>query len=342
MKIFADKLATHLQRQTHPIYLVAGNEPLLVNESRELIRELCIKQGFEVSAPFTLDNQADWGAIYDACTALSLFASQNLVELHIPESGLGAANAKQLVALVEQLSEDTVLLLTSEKLNKQIEGSKWYKTLTKQGCCISCMTPDASRLPQFVRQRCHALGLQPDAEAIQILAHWHEGNLLALSQSLQKLQLIYPDQQLTLNRVKESLSRHNHFTVFHWSDALLAGKAKRAVRVLSELKAEGVEPVILLRTIQKELTLLLLMSQQTAQGMPIAAIFDQHRIWASKRSQYTAAINRLPKTELTKLIAKLSAIEVATKTDYESNNWLALQQFSVAMCLPGQLPLMQH
>lgn len=338
MKIFADKLSTHLQRQSHPIYLIAGNEPLLVNESRDAIRSLAISHGFEATSPFVLDTKADWNAIIDACSALSLFASKNLVELSIPESGLGAANAKQLVSLVEQLTPDTLLLLTSSKLNKQVESSKWYKALTKQGCCVSCMTPDNSRLPQFVRQRCVALGLQADAESIQILAHWHEGNLLALSQSLQKLLLIYPDKQLTLNRVKESLSRHNHFTVFHWSDALLAGKSNRALRVLKELKAEGVEPVILLRTIQKELMLVSTLSQQMTTA-PLGSLFDQHRIWSSKRPQYSAAVSRLPKQELTKLIQLLAQLERSVKTDYDANHWLALQHFTMATCLPSEVKI---
>jgi DNA polymerase-3 subunit delta len=344
VKIFADKLVTHLQRQTHPIYFVAGNEPLLVNESRETLRDMAVSHGFEAAAPFVLDNQADWNAIYNACTAMSLFASKNLVELTIPDSGPGAANAKQLVSLVEQLTPDTLLLLTASKLNKQVESSKWYKALTKQGCCISCMTPDSSRLPQFVRQRCHALGLQADAEAVQLLAHWHEGNLLALSQSLQKLLLIYPDKQLTLNRVKESLSRHNHFTVFHWTDAMLAGKSNRALRILSELKAEGVEPVIMLRTVQKELLLLASLSQQML-TTPVNTLFDQHRIWSSKRPQYQAALTRLSQTHVTKLIQLLAQLERSVKTDYEANHWLAMQHFTLATCVPSALgitPQRQH
>ena len=47
-----------------------------------------------------------------------------------------------------------------------------------------------------------------------------------------------------------------HFTPFHWVDALLMGKSKRALHILQQLRLEGSEPVILLRTLQRELLLL--------------------------------------------------------------------------------------
>ncbi|MGR5456953.1 DNA polymerase III subunit delta, partial [Vibrio alfacsensis] len=85
-------------------------------------------------------------------------------------------------------------------------------------------------------------------------------------QSLEKLSLLYPDGQLNLLRVQESLSRHNHFTVFHWIDAILEGKPKRANRILLQLEAEGIEAVILLRSIQKELQQLIKMQQMLTQS----------------------------------------------------------------------------
>lgn len=84
-----------------------------------------------------------------------------------------------------------------------------------------------------------------------MLAQWHEGNLLALAQSLDKLALLYPDGLLTLIRIEEALNRNNHFTPFQLVDTLLSGQAKRAQRILRQLESEGTEVIILLRTLQK-------------------------------------------------------------------------------------------
>ena len=333
MRIFADRLADQLSKQLHPIYLLFGSEPLLLQESRQAIQQSAKQHGFEERHRFAIDASFDWHQVYDCCQALSLFSSRQLIELELPESGVNAAIAKELINVAELLHPDILLVVIGSKLTKAQESAKWFKTLSSQGCWVNCLTPDIQRLPQFVQSRCRALGLKPDAEAVQMLAQWHEGNLFALTQSLEKLVLIYPDGELTLVRLEESLSRHNHFTAFHWIDALLAGKGNRAQRILRQLEAEGTEAVILVRTVQKELTQLLQM-QTLAQQSTIAQVFDQYRIWQNKRPLYSAALQRLSIYRLHALMQLLAKIEILTKTQYDQSSWPLLHQLSVELCLP--------
>jgi DNA polymerase-3 subunit delta len=164
-----------------------------------------------------------------------------------------------------------------------------------------------------------------------MLAQWHEGNLLALVQSLEKLALLYPDGELNMVRVEESLSRHNHFTPFHWMDALLAGKPKRAQRILRQLELEGIEPVILLRTLQRELTLIAKLKSEL-QSLALGALFEKHRIWQSKRPLYNATLQRLDISKIRQLLQDLAAAEVLSKTQYETPVWPALAQLSLLFC----------
>ncbi|WP_375753100.1 DNA polymerase III subunit delta [Vibrio sp. HN007] len=332
MRIFAEKLSDNLARQLSNIYLVFGNEPLLLLESRDQIYSVAVQAGFDEKHQFVVDSNINWNDVYDCCQALSLFSSKKVIELEIPESGINAGASKELISLSDNLNEDVVLLVTGSKLTKQQENAKWFKTFNQKGIWVSCLTPDISRLPSFIQTRCFKLGLKPDPEALQMLAQWHEGNLLALSQSLEKLSLLYPDGVLTLVRIEESLSRHNHFTAFHWMDAVLAGKPNRALRILRQLEAEGVEPIILLRTLQKELQLLLELKRES-QGMNNpGALFDKHRIWQSKRPLYNAALNRLSYKSLTHSYRELTKIEIMAKTQYESSGWLDINRLSIELC----------
>ncbi len=312
MRIFADRLVEQLNKQLHPTYLIFGNEPLLLQESRQAIQKAAFAQGFEERHRFSIDNSFDWSPVYDCCQAMSLFSARQIIEL---------------------LHSDIILVLVGTKLTKAQENAKWFKALSAQGCWVNCLTPDIQRLPQFVQARCRALNLKPDPEAVKMLAQWHEGNLFALTQSLEKLALIYPDGQLNLIRLEESLSRHNHFTTFHWIDALLAGKANRAQRIMRQLEAEGVELVILARTVQKELSQLLSM-QQMLQTAPMSKVFDQFKIWQSKRPLYSAALNRLKMSDLRRLIQLLAKIELLVKTQYDESSWPLLHQLSAEMCQP--------
>lgn len=332
MRVFADRLVEQLSKQLHPSYLIFGNEPLLVQESRQAIQKTAYKQGFEEKHRFAIDSSLDWNLVYDCCQAMSLFSAKQIIELELPESGVNTSIAKELLALSELLHSDIIVVLIGSKLTKAQENAKWFKALANNGCWVSCLTPDIQRLPQFVQVRCRALGLKPDPEAVQMLAQWHEGNLFALTQSLEKLALLYPDGVLNLVRLEESLSRHNHFTAFHWIDALLAGKAKRSQRILRQLEAEGVEVVILARTVQKELTQLLTMSQ-LLQTLAIGQVFEKYRIWQSKRPLYSAALNRLTPAKLMQLLQLLAQIERLIKTQYDQSSWPLLHQLSAEICL---------
>ncbi|MFV0576126.1 MAG: DNA polymerase III subunit delta [Vibrio sp.] len=334
MRIFADKLSENLDRQLFPIYLLMGNEPLLLQESKDTLYKRAKEKGFLEKQKFILDKQLDWNLVFDCCQALSLFSNLQIIELEIPEAGITATIAKELITLTEMLNPDILLVVVGNKLSRAQENTKWFKALHQNALLVTCNSPELRQLPQFVQQRCRKLKLQPDAEAIQMLAQWHEGNLLALAQSLEKLALIYPDGKLTLPRVETALSRHNHFTPFQWTDALLAGQAKRAQRILRQLQAEGQEAIILLRTLQKELFLLVEMRQAFEQGNPLGRIFDQHRIWQNKRPLYSAALQRLELAHLKRQIRLLCQLELSVKTTFDQDPWPQISQISIELCQP--------
>jgi DNA polymerase-3 subunit delta len=336
LKIYAEKLNSHLEHQLLNTYLIFGNDPLLMQESKLAIINSAKSRGFEEREVFTLDSQVDWNQIFDSFQTISLFSNQKIVELEIPESGFNKDISKNLVELSALFNLDTLLIIVGNKLTKAQENSKWFKTVAQNSCTINCLTPDGTRLQQFIRQRCQALHLKPDPEATQMLAVWHEGNLLALVQSLEKLTLLYPDGDLNLVRLESALSRHNHYTVFHWSDALLEGKANRSQRILKQLKAEGIEPLFLIRTAQKELNNLKVYQSLTNQ-MSLGAIFDKYRVWNNKRPIYTAAINRLNQASVNRLESLLAECEVMSKTQYDDSPWQLLSHYSAELCRPGLL-----
>ncbi len=340
MRIFADRLVDHLNKQLLNSYLIFGNEPLLVQESRNHIQLHAKQKGFEEIHRFTVSASLDWNEVFDCCQAMSLFSSLQIIELDLGEGTVTAAVAKQLVELAALSNPDVILVLIGTKLTKAQENAKWFKALTQNGALVSCHSPDAQRLPQFVSQRCRSMGLHPDPEAIQMLAQWHEGNLLALKQSLEKLSLIYPDGQLTLVRLQESLSRHNHFTAFDWIDALLAGKANRAQRILRQLDAEGIESIILMRTLQKELLLLAKLKSES-QSTSLNALYDKHRIWQNRRPLYQTALTRLQLESLKHLLSLLAQAEQLAKTQYEQSPWPLLTQLTLEMSQSHASPILQ-
>lgn len=333
MRIYADKLADHLAKQIKQVYLIFGNEPLLIQESRQAVQKAAQQHGFEETHRFSIDPNLDWNQVYDCFQALSLFSSRQIIELEVPESGVTATVSKELQSLCDILHDDIMLVIVGSKLTKAQENAKWFKSLSTKGDWVSCLTPDLQRLPMFIQARCRKLALKPDQQSLQMLAQWHEGNLFALSQSLEKLALLYPDGELTIVRLEKALSRNNHFTTFHWIDAVLAGKANRAQRILRQLEAEGIESVILIRSIQKEFHQLLSMHRDLTQ-MGMNQVFEKYRVWQNKRPLYNAALTRLTAQRIHALISVLAQAEIKAKTQYDQSVWPTIHQLSLETCSP--------
>ncbi len=331
IRLYPEQLAAQLREGLRACYLLCGNDPLLLQESQDSIRKAAQAAAFEEHYTFTLDAHTEWDAIFSICQALSLFATRQTLLLILPENGPPAPMGEQLVKLTPLLHDDILLILRGTKLTKAQENSAWFKALSDRGVFVSCQTPEQAQLPRWVAKRAKELSLELDEPANQLLCYCYEGNLLALAQSLERLSLLYPDGKLTLLRVEEAVNDAAHFTPYHWLDALLAGKNKRAWHILRQLQQEDSEPVILLRTLQREL-LMLLNLRRKMDSIPLRTLFDQYKVWQNRRTLVTQALQRLSLRQLQQAVHLLTKMEITLKQDYGQSIWPELESLSMLLC----------
>lgn len=331
IRLYPEQLRAQLSEGLRAAYLLLGNDPLFLQESQDAIRHAAVNEGFIEHHTFTLDASTDWNAIFSLCQAMSLFASRQTLLLLLPENGPNAAINEQLATLVGLLHDDLLLMVRGNKLTKSQENAAWLQALASRAVQISCQTPEPAQLPRWLANRAKQNNLQLDEAASQLLCYCYEGNLLALAQALERLALLWPDGKLTLPRVEQAVNDAAHFTPFHWVDALLAGKSKRALHILQQLRLEGSEPVILLRTVQRELLMLVTLKRQSAHT-PLRSLFDKHRVWQNRRAMVGEALNRLSGPQLRQAVTLLSRAELTLKQDYGQSIWAELESLSLLLC----------
>ncbi|MEX3018904.1 DNA polymerase III subunit delta [Kluyvera sp. STS39-E] len=331
IRLYPEQLRAQLSEGLRAAYLLLGNDPLFLQESQDAIRHAAVSAGFIEHHTFTLDASTDWNELFSLCQAMSLFASRQTLLLILPENGPNAAINEQLATLVSLLHDDLLLIVRGNKLTKAQENAAWLTSLAARAVQISCQTPEPAQLPRWLANRAKQHNLQLDDAASQLLCYCYEGNLLALAQALERLSLLWPDGKLTLPRVEQAVNDAAHFTPFHWVDALLAGKSKRALHILQQLRLEGSEPVILLRTVQRELLLLVTLKRQSAHT-PLRTLFDKHRVWQNRRAMVGEAVNRLSVPQLRQAVTLLSHAELTLKQDYGQSIWAELESLSLLLC----------
>ena len=80
MRIRSDQLSRELSSaRMAPLWLVSGDEPLLVGEAADAIRGRARELGFSERETFFVEPRFDWGPVLGSSQSLSLFATQRLL-----------------------------------------------------------------------------------------------------------------------------------------------------------------------------------------------------------------------------------------------------------------------
>ncbi|GLS89209.1 DNA polymerase III subunit delta [Psychromonas marina] len=329
MRIYPEQLHQHIKQQLPNCILIFGDEALLTLEAHDMVQQVAKSQGYLETFSFSLDANFDKDGIYSHLQSLSLFSEKKIISLTLTKTS--KENTAFLREIAPLLNSDILLLLQGPKLNNQQLNGAWFKKLEQQGLFVATNAPTAQRFPQWIFQRLKALELQANKEVIDFLCVHFEGNLLAAKQEFEKLALLYPKQTLTLTLVEQSITTHNHFSIFQWVDSLLAGEKQRSKRILHQLKAEGTELLLLAGTLSSEVQKLLKLSYQS-QHTPLPTLLNQHqpKLWASKQALVSTALARLNSKQLEQLLIQCAELEVSVKVENSSDNWLTLELMSAS------------
>lgn len=313
MQLYPNRLADSLNKGLQAFYLVFGDEPQQQMECIQAIRDEAKAKGFDERQSLTVDTGFNWNRLVEASQTLSLFSSRQMIELELPTGKPGAEGAKVLQALAQSPNPDVLIVLHGGRIGKDVQNTKWFKSLDKQGVYIPCYPLEGQHLNRWISDRLNQAGIQPFPELVRLLSDYCEGNLLAARQEIEKLALIYPSGQLTLEQAEKAIVDQSRFTVFQLIDVLLAGDPQRAVKMLYRLETEGVEPTIVLWALVREWQTLQSLQHEVVQGTPLHTLWNKHRIWRNRQSLYQQALQRLDNHQLSQMADKLSHFDQAIK-----------------------------
>ena len=329
MKLRVDQLAVSLENSLAPVYLVSGDEPFQVDEACQLIRQQCQQQGYSERELFHVDRSFDWQQLQSAAGALSLFSQQRMIELRLPSGKPGTEGARALVDYCEQVPDDIILLIVAAKLESSQARSKWFKALEQAGVVIQVWPIEKGQLPGWIRQRMQVRGMQPNDGALQMLVDRVEGNLLAADQELEKLRLLYGEGIIDEQQVAAAVSDSARFDVFGLVDAALAGNAQRASRILYGLMAEGIEAIVVLWALAREIRSINAMSLAIQAGQSMDAVMGQYRVWEKRKPQVRAALQRYPARRWQGLLWQAAEIDKMIKGLSAGKAWDELLQLTL-------------
>jgi DNA polymerase-3 subunit delta len=252
MRLNSEQLKQAVGRGLAHVYLISGDEPLLVGESADVIRTAARAAGHADRSVFFIDRSFAWDELRQSMQSLSLFAERRLFELRMP-SGKPDKGAATLLDIATRPPPDVVCLIVTDKLDKKTSETPWVRAVEKHGVWVPIWPVDTAALPGWLRARAKALNVEMEPAAAQLIVDRVEGNLLAAKQELEKLALLANGERISAEVVLRSVGDSARYDVFQLGEAAAAGDGERALRILLGLKSEGVEPTLILWALIREL-----------------------------------------------------------------------------------------
>lgn len=329
MRLRFEQLERHLGERLAPLYLVCGDEPLQATEAADAIRAAARRAGHEDRQVLQVEAGFDWDGLAAAADNLSLFASQRLIELRMPTGKPGDAGARALTAYAADPPPDTILLITTGRLDKKQQQTKWFKALEQAGAVLQVWPVEAKALPGWVAARMRGRGLQPTGEAARLLAEQVEGNLLAAAQEVEKLVLLHGSGEVDADAVTAAVADSSRYDVFELVDDALAGESARAVRVMDGLRGEGVEPTLVLWALARELRALAVMAAELAGGDGLEAVLGRHKVWQRRKGPVSVALRRYGPRPWRSLLRRAARTDRMIKGVEPGNPWDELLQLAL-------------
>ncbi len=322
MRLRLDQLQTHLScHGLAPLYLVSGDEPLQVMEAVDTIRAYARRHGVDEQIVLTVGAGFDWNSFEQEANNLSLFGSHRLIELRLGAMEPGSEGTRVLNSYAKRPPADTCLVISTEKIDKKLLQSRWLKVIDKAGVVIQVWPVEPAALPQWILRRAIAKGLRLSPEAAAFLAAQVEGNLLAASQEIDRLELSSSGARIGLDQVMAVVSDSSRYEVFDLVDCAFDGNLARALRVLQGLRREGVEPAIVNWALTRELRSLCHMATKLAAGTPIEGVFREFQVWDKRRAAVKKALERHTLNALRSLLVSAGRIDRSIKGVAEGNPW---------------------
>ena len=322
MRQTAEQFLANPPKSLAPLYAIYGEEPLGALEASDTLRELAKSHGYVEREVFTAETGFDFSRLAAAGNALSLFATQRMIELRIPTGKPGKEGSAAIEAYCQRLPDDTITLITMPDMDWQGKQTKWFLALESAATMIESMPVTREHLPRWLAARLTRLQLNANTEALEFLADCIEGNLLAAKQEIEKLALLYPAGEVTLTMMTDSVANVSRYSTVSLLAAIHAGDTARIARTLDGLKAENEPTVLILWMLTNELRQLLRSVGVTQSGR--AAFGGKVRDIEKLSKKHSAG-------SLVRLNKQAAQIDRMIKGVNSHDVWDALLQFSCEM-----------
>ncbi len=321
---------SQITRDIKPVYLLASAETLLARDWMDEARGALREAGFEDILNLQVDTGFKWQELLEEGDMMSLFSQSKCRIVNMPGGKPGQQGSKVIQQLCTRAVADNVYIFVTPALDRQSKNASWCKAIRAAGEVVELKPVYDNQLADWLLQRARDKGFGIDAQSAQFLAERTEGNLLAADQELEKLSIRFSDrQEIDFDTVESSVGESARYSHFLLVDACLAGKTRRALKILRSLETEGYATTQLRWAAQVALEQLDRLKQAQRSGALNDRTWQELRIWRNKQRLYQMAMSRLTTAQIERLLQSCATLDRLGKgqqdSEFPGQDWFEIK-----------------
>ncbi len=321
MKANSKDLRNLVQKELKPIYIFFAEESIQLSSLTDQIILSAKNSNFEEKTTHVISKDTDWTFLDSNNENLDLFGSKKIIEVKLLGSGPGNKGAKALKEYSLKPNPNKLLIVSAESLDKKSQSSVWAKALEEAGLMIIESPIPLNSMPKWIQDQAEVSNIKVKNEAAILLSEKTEGNLLAATQEIMKLSLLYPDKEIGLEEMEACISNASKFGIFDLSNAFVSGNKNRTFKIIESLKSEGTQPTLILWALTKEINNLYKVMEDKS----------TKNIWGPRHylDTLTKRVDQLSKSKIKQSMLEIAQIDASIKGLSSKNPWQAIRDLAI-------------
>ncbi|QCI21160.1 DNA polymerase III subunit delta [Buchnera aphidicola (Hyperomyzus lactucae)] len=324
------ELKEYLTKRLNFLYVFLGEDFFLLNKSQELILNFASQKGFLETSTIDIEKNKDWEKVILFYKKKNLFFQKTSLIINFIIKKLNIVLMKNINKISSLLNSDILMILKFNHLSLAIQKNKSLAQLKKNTDIVSCFTPYNLQFINWIKYEIQEKNINIEEKALFLLCKYYEGDTLFIYNVLSVLVITWPNTYITVDKIKKFIIDFFSFHPFHWINAILEGKIKKAIYILNFFRNHQYDVLVLIRSLQKDLLKLIYMKRE--KNININMFLVDEKISKKRCKFFIYGFKHINYNVLFEAIQMLVRIEMNIKQKNNSAVWNQLQKITLILC----------
>ncbi|QIE02135.1 DNA polymerase III subunit delta [Buchnera aphidicola] len=323
------ELKKYLHQKLHNIYVLLGENNSLLKKNQNIIQQFAFKKGFINTITIDIEKNQDWEKVILTYKIRNLFFQKTILVINLLIKNINTFIFKKIYKIFNLFNSDILTILKFHHLSNIIKNSIFFKNFQKKNYIISCYTPYNIDFILWIKYEIKERNIKMSKQAFLLLCKYYDGNTLYILNVLDMIFITFPNTYIELEMIKQIIVHFLDYSSLNWINYIFQFKTQKAISILSLFSKKKYNPLILVRSLQIDLTKLVYIKRE--KNININQLLKKHNICTIRHKFFIHAIHKINYFNLLKAITILLKIEINIKNNYNHFIWYQLKELTLTL-----------